>query len=441
MKWIDLMCVALTLTGCSLERSDEARLRLEITGQDTASRYLGSALAGRDWRYFTDPGSVDEMDCLVLNVMGPGIPILSVGDADSYVFNRDFPQVLAGDSCKSYAGAMSTFVAVPMNANQGAVIELTVPTGPQRLIQLLGMKTGALGCPQETYLEVQRRVGKAQMEAWIPQIYEVGRAQANVVGDLTITLNNTYNAANPKTVDCDDGGSNASSPPALTELALWLSADSAAGVGDGVEVLTWADKGTSSASITAVPAYAPIYIASAINGKPALRFNGTSQKMLATAATGLADLNGQTFLVVYQPNATGGSMQPIMTTAYTAAYFRLIQNLVGGLIELTVGIGSSNESIGNNLPVAPARLLSISRTANTTTATTRIDGQASGNVMTTGHVTGALTSLVLGFEGGDYFKGDLAEILYYNRTLSSAELLDAECYLSNKYLLAIPGCG
>lgn len=120
------------------------------------------------------PESVLGMDCLAVNIMGDGIESV-LPDSHPRSLLTD---ALSGSVC-GYIGVTSEFIS----AETGGEVTLSVPTGFDRLIQVLGFVMVDETCPSGTFGEYSTTMSG---------VYEVGREITDILGEKTITLENTY---------------------------------------------------------------------------------------------------------------------------------------------------------------------------------------------------------------------------------------------------------
>ncbi len=194
--WSAVLTAAI-MAGCSLSPGTPESSRLSLVIPPAPQRDLRHELG-----VFTPPGTVDGFDCYAVNVMAGDIP-----PSISHNEPKDMAAVYRKDPCSTYPGISS--VTVP--ASSGGVLELTVPTGPARVVQMVGVKS-AIGCPADRpvldYCEGEDGI----CELRFPGFYELGRAVVDIFSDTTVTIPNQYPGASAKDIRCPGGHT--------TELAL-----------------------------------------------------------------------------------------------------------------------------------------------------------------------------------------------------------------------------
>ena len=95
----------------------------------------------------------------------------------------------------------------------------------------------------------------------------------------------------------------AGDPPVADGLALWLDASQLTGLADGQQVDTWTDM-SGSGNSAILQTGSTKYIASVINGLPAVRFSGG--EMMNVNLSSLANNSYEVFVVEGRRNANAG---------------------------------------------------------------------------------------------------------------------------------------
>lgn len=208
-------------------------------------------------------------------------------------------------------------------------------------------------------------------------------------------------------------------------LVLRLQADSGV-VTSGAAVTAWNDTSGAGNSVSQGTAgNQPTLVASSgINGKPAVRFDGSSDHLQGPAALDLRSSPYSIFLVA-KPVAGDGNY----FTMLSSQCFRFANNNLkyknGGTL-----------SYGGTLA---ATLQVVTRNSAGTVTVTRNGVQLASGTMTTGsticsnfRIGGDGLSLIGGFDG---YNGDIAEVLVYNQELPAGDRQTVENYLNSKYAL------
>jgi fibronectin type 3 domain-containing protein len=237
--------------------------------------------------------------------------------------------------------------------------------------------------------------------------------------------------------------------PALPSSGLILALDAgnaALQYGNGQPVAVWQD--ASGANYHAVAgAGAPILVTNAINGKPALRFDGVDDYL--TLPAGFQDFTaGITMYVVARPSnlQTG---------------FKLVA-LGNGASQQNIGLGRAWDSSGlqywtdnswgdtgwfnttSGITSNQTKLFSVTQDAGAANASVYAEVAVNGIALAGGDVwsppvtTRSTNYIGKSFWNEGMFEGDIAEVIIYNRKLSSGEQSTVRAYLGQKYGLSVP---
>lgn len=200
-------------------------------------------------------------------------------------------------------------------------------------------------------------------------------------------------------------------PSTLSGLTLWVRVAAATGFADNDPVGSIADLSPTNATITSTGSDRPLYKTGIVNGKPVLRFDGSSdclvisesistREVWAVANSSAASFSGNRFLY-------GGSQAWIVGSG-TAPGTNLL--VVSGLQPHLV----NNAVTASFLPMSTFKSVGVYRTS------------AVSN-----------TSLTIGkfYSGGFAWPGDLAELVTFNRALTTQERADLHAYFQSEYAL------
>jgi autotransporter-associated beta strand protein len=201
--------------------------------------------------------------------------------------------------------------------------------------------------------------------------------------------------------------------PPTNGLSYWLDAtDTSKLTLENTNVTAWADSSTNGVSFTnSTPANQPVYLTNVINGRPAVRFNGTTQKMGASKA-----VNAQTVFIVNTPRSTA-NLDGIWG--------------ISGDIGIRVAGATSWQYPGNGGDFATGGgQMFINGISNSTFAasTPHLLTAVSLNQR-----TAWTTSIGQYYSNQRWFKGDIGEVLVYGSTLSTDERFSVEAYLKSKW--------
>jgi hypothetical protein len=219
-------------------------------------------------------------------------------------------------------------------------------------------------------------------------------------------------------------------------LVLDLDAATITGLAEAAEVTTWAgSSGTARDATQATAGSKPTYRATALNGAPCVRFDGTNDWMDLGTAAMISAVTGAKFTVMWAAKHANAGI----------AYLFARDSNVG---TREFALGSDSATFGPRSETAGTGGLSGAAHSNAAhvfciewdsgTARARIDstlvqtltGQATaGSLASTSFTVGRRN--YAGAEG--YMNADLGRIVAYDRILSVQELLSAEGTLRNQF--------
>lgn len=229
-------------------------------------------------------------------------------------------------------------------------------------------------------------------------------------------------------------------PSDVSGLRLWLDASDASTITQsGGAVSQWNDKsGNGFNAAMSVPSIRPLYNATGFNGYPAITWNNTSTCAMDVGIT----INTEYSIFAAFRQNTGASYQRVINGVSS---FGDDQNLLLGTFEqktLTVANWTTNPLANNphyyNTTVTPiVQFMACGQSGGVDVVVPRINGNVQD---TRTSARRNLTFLQLFARDGylNVFEGALAEVLIYNRVLSSAEVELIEGYFMFKYDVVKP---
>lgn len=246
-------------------------------------------------------------------------------------------------------------------------------------------------------------------------------------------------------------------PNQIPGLQLWLAADKIQSSdltqvrvsGASAFVKSWRDQsGNNNHAVQANDSQQPLYLASAVNGKSALRFDGANDALALTRALATNDF---TLFAVFRttveheidgesPVGVGGvSGQRWLFGAAHGGDFN-------GGAGISVGLNgvSAYEHGSSYMPALAVYAGSISPDFNVLTlsyANKRPSLALQGSIVREGVASPrAQVTAAVSIGAGDYgaFNGDLAEVILFNRTLTETERRGVEQFLATKYAVSFP---
>lgn len=236
--------------------------------------------------------------------------------------------------------------------------------------------------------------------------------------------------------------------PALGNLVANWKADSLA-LTDGAAVATWTDSISGIVASQGTGANQPTFKASSLGGKPAVVCAGSHWLPIATpGAIDTAITSGNYTIIVAvdniaaQTNGTvfgasaGGNSQLYAATGSTVGRYD------GGYLNHSVpATGNAAPATFTTFGATSQKPYPLSTGGGTGLERIVVRGGIVGGLITPGPAatsTYAIGSLNAGGNGTFNLKGRIYEILFWNRPLTPAELLQVETYLCTKYSQPIP---
>lgn len=231
----------------------------------------------------------------------------------------------------------------------------------------------------------------------------------------------------------------ATNAPVPTQgLELWLRGDYGVTADAGGKVSSWAVEGSPVKAGVGDPAESPSLVASAINGKPAVRFDGDKNLLEVPLSIEAAVSPDLTVISVWSSATAERSPLRKLYGADNGGYDR-----AAGIDDRAEGsnytvFGGSAGVIGIFTFTANTPHLTIETYSNKK-LNTWVDGAAAKSGVDAEY-TDSPDHFFIGGTGRVYhepWQGDLAEMLIYKRTLTDEERKKVEDYLAGKYGLKL----
>jgi hypothetical protein len=229
--------------------------------------------------------------------------------------------------------------------------------------------------------------------------------------------------------------------PNTKGLVLWLKADD----GLATDGSTWTDSSGQSNNFTALSGQAPTYVASAINGLPAAHFNNAQEMFLAssmfssqkftiiTVVTDETDIHHGDFsdIISNWTGSTGGR------SVFVGTVWKNVDGTNMDRIRFTDAIGGADQDqqgVGDIKKPTNAFILTATNAAKD--ATVDVNGKLAYDLGSRLRKRDLSTTWEIGDQGAcscEYWTGDIAEILVYDRALSDKQLKKNVAYLKAKW--------
>lgn len=217
-------------------------------------------------------------------------------------------------------------------------------------------------------------------------------------------------------------------------IRLWFKADAGVVRANADRVALWPDQsGTHNDAVQYAAAYKqPQWIANAVNGRPALRFDGAYDGLQFPDSVKTGVNATELFVVLKSTEEQGAYRKPFTF----GGYYGLHYPAVGGVLWDDTGSSGNHVMSDPALPLDQWRVYNSSAAAGEFTA--RLDGSVIYQAFT--NSVGFRTSGFYVGQGHDgyNFLGDIAELILYDRVLSVQERETVTRYLGLKHGL-LPG--
>jgi PKD repeat protein len=251
----------------------------------------------------------------------------------------------------------------------------------------------------------------------------------------------------PWTSVAEIGVLGAPAPPVVPTagLGLWLKADAGVTLA-GNAVAQWADQsGNNRLATQSTASRQPLLVNNALNGKPALSFNGTGQYLRFDLPVN--GLSGMTMILVAanSANRTGGESNAENAALFwneTGEWGTVYLSPFQSNVKFRFGTGQTDNLPAYQRPASIGNAYSISvATKQGTTDTLHVNGQlvvTQGGKRSQIALTQSAGNVGRGYNNSTYFPGQIAEVLVYTRALTDAERQGVEAYLKAKYFPTAP---
>jgi hypothetical protein len=266
---------------------------------------------------------------------------------------------------------------------------------------------------------------------------------AKVTGDTpaVISQNRTWSRA----MTLDITATSKLLPSGISGLSLWLRADSGVTL-SGSNVTAWADQsGNGNNADVENSGEEPTFVSSFSNSKPAIQFNGTSQLLNIGGSDSLDFLNTSIFIVLKRTGDGTGNEITFMKNANdvegSGAYWHVARLNRGNSNFAVSNGGSFDRDSGVNIGDGIARVMDF--TFDGTDFNIYVNGVQTatyndqvGNIdITSGSLQIGGYNQSFNNPDGELFNGQIAEIIMYNRAVTSTERQKVEAYLNAKYAI------
>jgi len=231
-------------------------------------------------------------------------------------------------------------------------------------------------------------------------------------------------------------------------LQLWLRADAGITTNASGGVVQWDDQSTNgNNALQITDSQAPLFVPAALNNKPVLRFDGADDFLNVLDSDSLSFTGDLTTLFVVRfedfgfynevwgKTAGPGGNLPAPTDLYTVPGSGVLRAYRGD------GTFDNLANVDSAQPLRANTYLVLGLDVQGDILTHYLNAQPNGSGTITTNTADGNTDLKIGTrtDGFTRMKGDIAELLIYDRGLSTLERSNAFSYLQTKYnLLNLP---
>lgn len=230
--------------------------------------------------------------------------------------------------------------------------------------------------------------------------------------------------------------------PDKSGMALWLDANdcktivlnpiSASSISTTVK--NWRDKsGQENHAVQTTQANQPLYVVNTLNSRPVLRFDGANDNLAITHNTNGSLNVGDTFSIFMTINKSSSTSDRYVFQKYSD-YPAPILYSANGSISLDKPGTATVATIGGTLAVNTPYIISMIKSGSSLFMIK--NGIDVTPQYTNQTFTNNVNNLHIGSNSGgsnNFFSGDMAEIILYNKALTSRERINIETYLSTKW--------
>ena len=220
-------------------------------------------------------------------------------------------------------------------------------------------------------------------------------------------------------------------------LVLWLDANAITGLNDGVKVATWDDlSGEDNHATQTTEANKPTYKGNVLNSKPVVRFDGVNDHLIIDALLA-GGTSSRTIFIVAKSDTIGNKAMFMLNGDRSGTANARFYDITPEIWVRVFG----NQQFHESFPTEFA-ILTIGNAENAKvneiygwldesllTAVGSANGDTTLNILGTRSSIGTILNDITTYA----WKGDIAEILVYNRELYDSEREMVEAYLSAKY--------
>jgi hypothetical protein len=227
-----------------------------------------------------------------------------------------------------------------------------------------------------------------------------------------------------------------------SNLITWLRADNGPAI-SGSNVTSWQDLAGINSPTQSNSTKQPTFVSSAINGLPAVNFNGSSQFLQFASGFGSSWSSGLSIFVVTNPTAvaTNATFLDLGNGTLTSPNnnIMLYEPSTNGVTLKNYDV-TTPTSVTSSSAITLGRFQLIEATQGTSTGTIYTNGVQGATATVSTPRTATRSTNILGANNPsntppNYFQGQIAELLLFNKILSATDRQAVEQYLIQRFQL------
>ncbi len=415
----------------------------------------------------TPPYQISGFDCLIVNVMGDGILDMENPQRD---IRPDLNRYFSNANYCSYGGIMSAPFFLTAGEKQ---IDLIVPTGDRRVIQILGIVQGT------TFRPCDAGRMSAPQEEDDSEYYVIDDARLKIQGDVSIPLANQFNGLTDAQKENRLASCGMPSLTSLPDLPIGFHFRGQDAVGaSAITSMPFKISDNAGNLVSASLAIdQSVTRGTLLNGIPTVQFGSGSASYNIAGNSSFGPLPQFSYFIVARRPGTigGGNKHPIFSLVSTTNGNTTGRYDINGSYSLTAGYqfesvcGTTgalpfnalnlsyvdDASELNRIPTAsqasfcyptgpaPWQLYSVVHSIATGEFRMHVNGETNVDFSSGAEFTGVnfadsklrIGSRLIGTGSYQFMGGEIAEIIFYRTALADEYRVQVERYLCKKYAL------
>lgn len=403
-KWVRTLAAlgVCSASACALSSDPKIRVSMPGSSSQVGLNFASNLSIGAPP---PPPAAFSGFTCFGLNVTGSGVP------------RAPFCQ---GDPAAGKLGGLAPF--------SGGTIDIRVPPGSARKVELLGVMSPTASCPF---------IGGTEDPNVELGAYKIGETTVDLFEDKSVTIQAAYDPMAPIPALTGCGPSGPTPWPGPMQMPVqplaWYQANGNPWT-DMQTVTLWPDHSGNGRSLNSSGATF-VMNDPRLNGNRAVRTLGTVGTVFSrnVADPGLDSLTSLTVVAVVSANAYGSTFTPLANMKFTSLQFGVTFGPLSSYFP-TVKTGTSYSTPDTvNAPPTDVPLIIVGKTTGVF-ADLYVNGRWAANSNTAGMgIGGVFTEINVGMDGSTYGFNSYGDVIFYPTALSDSDREGLECNLRYKY--------